>query len=262
MLRVETTEGVYGPTLQGEGMNIGQMVTFVRFYGCEFRCTWCDTPFSLGKDKGGFFEDLTPEQVFERIKAIGIRNVVLSGGNPLIQHRDSFEYLLRLLKSEYYWIQVETQGSIRPTEHEWNLVDYWSISPKLPSAGEMESSNWKAVDTFINRVYKQVVYAKSPIDGVKHHVQMQFKFVIDPTNQYDYGILKSRLQDYGETFMAPIILQPEGLQLESEFDYQKYAKRLADLYALVAKDWEFWKYYTVRVLPQYHKIIWQKERRV
>ena len=31
-------------SIQGEGLQIGQMQSFVRFQGCSLRCRWCDTP--------------------------------------------------------------------------------------------------------------------------------------------------------------------------------------------------------------------------
>lgn len=250
-MRLEKTEGVYGPTLQGEGLNIGQMVSFVRFYGCDFRCSWCDTPFSLGKDKGGEFENVTPGEIYDRLERIGVRNVVLSGGNPLVQSKAEFDKFIALLSNNHYWIQVETQGSVIPSKFVTEHVNFWSVSPKLPSAGRMEHQNWKAVDYFVQLASRGVL---SPL--------VQFKFVVDPVNNFaDYEYLKAKLSNYNP-FPTAVILQPEGLQLDNEFSYQKYAERLAQLHALVAQDWIFWRHYTVRVLPQFHKIIWQKERGV
>ena len=33
---------VFGPTIQGEGMVIGKKTMFVRTYGCDYGCVWCD----------------------------------------------------------------------------------------------------------------------------------------------------------------------------------------------------------------------------
>ena len=38
---------IFGPTVQGEGIDQGAVVTFVRFGGCDFKCSWCDTPTDL-----------------------------------------------------------------------------------------------------------------------------------------------------------------------------------------------------------------------
>ncbi len=34
---------IFGPTLQGEGNRVGEKVYFIRFSGCDFRCSWCDS---------------------------------------------------------------------------------------------------------------------------------------------------------------------------------------------------------------------------
>lgn len=31
----------FGPTIQGEGALAGLPTLFVRFGGCDFRCSWC-----------------------------------------------------------------------------------------------------------------------------------------------------------------------------------------------------------------------------
>lgn len=248
MLKIEKTEGIFGPTLQGEGMNIGQLVSFVRFYGCDFRCKWCDTDYALGKDKGGEFIEEDPEYVVLKLDQIGVKNVVLSGGNPLVQRRKDFDDLLEILKYNYYWIQVETQGSVLPSIIAERSVDYWSISPKLWSAGVRESNNWKAVPRFL----ELAIGFKRP---------MQFKFVISDSTDYDF--MKRKIGDLDTLFAkVPIILQPEGLHFNNDFDYVTYAQKLDWLHAVVCRDLEFWKRYTVRILPQLHKIIWQKTKGV
>jgi 7-carboxy-7-deazaguanine synthase len=34
---------VFGPTIQGEGALAGLPTLFVRFGGCDYRCSWCDS---------------------------------------------------------------------------------------------------------------------------------------------------------------------------------------------------------------------------
>jgi len=247
-MKLEATEGVFGPTIQGEGMNIGMPVSFVRFYGCDFRCSWCDTPFALGKDKGGTFIEITGEEIVDQLDAIDCPNVVLSGGNPLIQPRKEFELFVELLRDKGYYVQVETQGSVRPVGTVFYNVDCWSLSPKLPSAGKMESENWKAVNWFLENI-------------VDTSATIQLKFVV--SNDEDYNYIKQRLSTdiVVKRFLTPIILQPEGLQLET-FDFTNYRSSLNHLCDLVNSDTSFWAdYKTIRVLPQLHKVIWGVERK-
>lgn len=252
MLRIEKSEGVYGPTIQGEGVNTGINVSFIRLYGCDFRCNWCDTPFSLGPDMGGEYEELTAEEVFERVKAIKSTNVVISGGNPLIQGKQ-LDPLLQLLHANNYYMQIETQGSIKPTDVAMEVVDFWSLSPKLPSAGEMESENWKAVSYVMDSVGQH----PNP------NIDMQLKFVI--SDRQDYRYLKERLTELQviTNLWMPVILQPEGQQNTiGDFDYNLYSIWYKQIFHWTAEDYDYWKNIDIRVLPQMHKLIWQKERKI
>lgn len=244
-LRVEATEGIFGPTLQGEGINIGMPVSFVRFYGCDGTCSWCDTAFAVPilNNNTGKWEDLEPNEIVEQLDAIGCKNVVLSGGHPLI-YQKKLDPLLQILREKGYFIQIETQGSIYPTWDMVKFVSFWSVSPKLPSAGVSMYNNWKAVGYFM--------------DGIRED-QVQFKFVI--SNPDDYQALKMRLKLYPKIKHLPVILQPEGFQLSNEFDLKTYCLALDVLQAEVVNDryWDSFK--TLRVLPQLHKVIWGRERK-
>ena len=251
-LRIERTEGVYGPTIQGEGVNAGMPITFVRFYGCDFHCSWCDTPFAvpLLNNNTGVYDELTIDEIWNRINAIGCKNVVLSGGHPLIYGKKLIP-LAEKLKEEDCFIQVETQGSIVPPKLLMPFVDFWSISPKLPSAGDMMYKNWKAVPYFI----EYFAWHLNPIEAV------QLKFVI--SDQLDYRWLKATLDGYQPSIAnLPIALQPEGQELQENFNIHEYTRAIEKLVKYVGNDLDYWqKFRCIRVLPQLHKIIWQKERK-
>ena len=38
---------VFGPTVQGEGPYAGRVCHFLRLGGCDYRCSWCDTPYAV-----------------------------------------------------------------------------------------------------------------------------------------------------------------------------------------------------------------------
>jgi len=244
MIRLEKTEGVFGPTTQGEGINIGMPVTFVRIYGCDFRCKWCDTSYSLGPDMGGEYETLDELEIMSIIRKIGCKNIVISGGNPLI-FQAKLEPLLDKLYVDNYFVQVETQGSIKPTDDMLRTVTFWSLSPKLPSAGFQEWHNWKAVKYFLDTIEPRSI---------------QFKFVI--SNEEDYDALKIRLLRFPDMERRPVILQPEGMQLNDKgFDLSVYSDSLRQLCDRVNGDLNYWsRYQDVRVLPQLHKIAWGLQR--
>lgn len=109
-------------SLQGEGLNTGKPCTFIRFSGCNLSCPWCDTAFETRMA-------LSAESLLREVVALGCKNLILTGGEPLLQH--DLLTLLRLFKAEGYWIAIETNGTIEPTPEIRTHIDYIATSPKL-----------------------------------------------------------------------------------------------------------------------------------
>ncbi len=83
-------------SLDGEGPTAGELAYFVRFAGCNLRCSWCDTAYSW--DGTTQIQEKTAQQIYAEIKASGIRNVTLTGGEPLQQQ--DISQLLQLLAAD------------------------------------------------------------------------------------------------------------------------------------------------------------------
>ncbi|MDR6723943.1 7-cyano-7-deazaguanosine (preQ0) biosynthesis protein QueE [Paenibacillus amylolyticus] len=100
---------IFGPTVQGEGMVIGQKTMFVRTAGCDYRCSWCDSAFTwdgTGKDQ---IQKMTAEQVWEELRRVGgsrFSHVTISGGNPALLA--SLDGLVNLLREHDIRTAVET----------------------------------------------------------------------------------------------------------------------------------------------------------
>src|SRR5690625_266404 len=76
---------IFGPTIQGEGMVIGQKTMFVRTAGCDYSCSWCDSKFTWdGSEKHNIRKMNAEEILAELIKEGGdcFGHVTISGGNP------------------------------------------------------------------------------------------------------------------------------------------------------------------------------------
>ena len=52
-------------SIDGEGKRTGLMAIFVRFAGCNLRCTYCDTAYALKRSDA--LEVLTGEELLEKI---------------------------------------------------------------------------------------------------------------------------------------------------------------------------------------------------
>ena len=69
-------------SINGEGTRAGELAVFVRFTGCNLRCSYCDTMWANEPDCP--YEEMIPEQICEYVRSTGIKNVTLTGGEPLL----------------------------------------------------------------------------------------------------------------------------------------------------------------------------------
>lgn len=142
---------VFGPTLQGEGPHAGQPVGFIRLGGCNLHCTWCDTAYTWDASRYDLRAELTRtdvDTILEKVGAMGVDRVVISGGEPLLhQEQPGWAELLGGLDRAGIAIDVETNGTIVPAT---SPVDLFVVSPKLAHSGDPESLriNPAALDTF------------------------------------------------------------------------------------------------------------------
>ena len=96
-------------SIDGEGPTAGELATFIRFQGCNLRCSWCDTTYSF--DKSEITEVLSAEEIYDYIKSTGVSNVTLTGGEPLFQ-KNIDEVLSLLNDDKNLVVHIETNGAI------------------------------------------------------------------------------------------------------------------------------------------------------
>lgn len=221
-------------SVQGEGMLLGVPTTFVRFFACNLRCSWCDTKYSWSVREGGTWDVMSPASVAERVHELGARHVVLTGGEPTLQKE--LPELAGLLKEQGHHLTVETNTTIFPATSV-PLIDLWSLSPKLPSAGE-NYLRYPIIERFFTTLEPE---------------RQQWKFVIrDDEDEQKLRSLIERYPDFAQR-QLPIVLQPEGDAAIS--DYPAALERLIERVRV-----PFWDAYNVRVLPQMHVIVWGRRR--
>jgi organic radical activating enzyme len=132
-------------TVQGEGVSVGTPSVFIRLAECNLKCTWCDTRYTWDwttYDREAETVELEPHDVVARTLAMvqdsrGVRNAVLTGGEPLLQ-QDALALVARQLGQADFRIEVETNGTIVPTADLDAVVHQWNVSPKLASSGNAE----------------------------------------------------------------------------------------------------------------------------
>lgn len=234
---------------QGEGVNIGQPSTFIRTFGCNMRCSWCDTAYSINPLEWSRspFREGPPYVEFDAAELLSKTTqvaVVLTGGEPTIQP-DVVDFI-HLAAFQGKLVTIETNGTLLPAglhriAHEELFNILWSISPKLISAGE-GGRVWNdpyVVDTFLisNRC--------------------QLKFVIQSPFDLLAAVDFLRALKNLNTGTTPVVLQPEGSL--RELGAERYLGELRKLQDLVCSD-PFWKRIDVRILPQLHTLIHGRKR--
>lgn len=95
-------------SINGEGKKAGQLALFIRFQGCNLNCDYCDTKWANKQDVK--YISMSTEEIINRILISGIKNITITGGEPLIQ--PYIKELLEELSKLDIEIEIETNGSI------------------------------------------------------------------------------------------------------------------------------------------------------
>jgi len=209
-------------SIQGEGLDIGRPMVFVRLSGCNLRCTFCDTQYAWTESK-----EMTAAEIASEIYRTGCRNICITGGEPLLQ---DLTELLDLLRHRY--VTIETNGTIW-VDYD---VDLWSVSPKLSNSGQVQHARPDIVGQFARR---------------KRNVQL--KFVVD--NEKDIHEAMQFCERADVPSKVPIIFQPNNAVFEGAV-VTKYIMKLRELSEIVSKI----RRPNVRVLPQLHFLLWRRQR--
>lgn len=120
-------------SINGEGTKAGQTAVFVRFTGCNLNCSYCDTKWA--NEPNAEYKLMTDREILSRIKETGIKNVTLTGGEPLLRE-GIHELLKEIAKDGFLQAEIETNGSIdlKPFCDIENRP-YFTMDYKLPSSG-------------------------------------------------------------------------------------------------------------------------------
>ena len=159
-------------SIQGEGISAGAECAFIRLSRCNLACRWCDTAYTLRFEgderphRDGVHYDRKAEQVTlseeaaaARIAAFGRDRLVITGGEPLLQ-ATALARMLEILehlvspraggglpqsgkgprlrgdsqKGSLY-VEIETNGTVRPPAALDRFVGQYNVSPKLSHSG-------------------------------------------------------------------------------------------------------------------------------
>ena len=172
-------------SVQGEGVSLGMPSVFLRLSHCNLRCTWCDTKYTWdwkNYDVRKEVHALSLSQAADEIRALQPRNLIITGGEPLLQQA-AITNLLPSLGNEWR-AEVETAGTVSPTAALKAAIAQWNVSPKLANSGNRLEKRLRAeaLEVFSalpNAYFKFVIAAASDLSEVSDLV-LQFNI---PSNR-------------------------------------------------------------------------------
>lgn len=97
-------------SIEGEGKYSGYVSTFIRLFGCNLNCSWCD---SLYTKKSKDYIDMDISEILETVQRLHSPCVTLTGGEPLLYIYDVVPLLTSLASLKFiHDIHIETNGSV------------------------------------------------------------------------------------------------------------------------------------------------------
>ena len=208
-------------SINGEGPRAGELAVFVRFQGCNLACSYCDTGWANLPDCP--CEEMSPGEVADYVKGSGVRNVTLTGGEPLLQ-QDMPELLERLAGIPSLQVEVETNGAVDIGPFCGEHRPAFTLDYKLPGS-RME-------DHMILSNYRLL----KPQDTVK--------FV--SADIEDLEKARQVITEYDLTSRCHVYISPVFGQIEPEQIVEYMTEHRMN---------------GVRIQIQMHKVIWDPDRR-
>lgn len=140
-------------SLQGEGVYFGARQVFIRFFGCNLSCAFCDTQLKS-------FKDYSVQEVRDRILSFkDCHSICLTGGEPLVQ-AEFIKSLLDAIKDLKKKIYLETNGILfKELDRVVDQLDIISMDFKLPSSTE-SGDHWSAHEEFLKRSHAKDLFIK------------------------------------------------------------------------------------------------------
>ena len=210
-------------SINGEGTRVGELAVFIRFKGCNLHCGYCDTMWANASDVS--YAELSAEEIFEFVQSTGVRNVTLTGGEPLLQNQDELGRLLRLLLNDQkIRVEIETNGSVDLAPYCGMYRPVFTMDWKLPSSG---------CESEMNRENLELLAGQDTV-----------KFVVG--SEEDLRRAALLIGQYQLTGRCHVYLSPVYGKMEPERIVEFMKSHLMN---------------DVRLQLQVHKIIWDPDRR-
>lgn len=215
-------------SIQGEGTLIGSPMVFIRLWGCNMNCVWCDTRYSWAPE----FKDKTKRTIYtpEKLTEFLLENYPeitwfnFTGGEPTLWYDELLQTTI-MLQNHSKKICIQTNGK-EWKENLFKQLDKVCMDIKCPQSGEKSDLN------FINKLRSQD----------------EIKFVLETEKDIEYAkhvITKHESEAF-------IIIQPV---MHSELPLSSYYEDIR----ILVKNFLPLQTDRIRILPQLHQLLWRDQ---
>jgi len=213
-------------SIEGEGKRAGIPCTFIRLYGCNLHCSYCDTRYSCDGDE---YMEMSIQQIMKRVADLEVPSITITGGEPMIH--PGIDKLIESLLMSGYDVNVETNGTmpIKRFENDYVRMNcpytgklFYTMDWKCKSSGMEEQMNLDWVDLL--------------------HPEDVLKFVVGSQKDMDGALaVLEEMQSHPQVFFSPVFGKIEPREI---VEYLQ-SKQL----------------YDCKVQLQLHKFIWEPTQR-
>ena len=183
---------------QGEGPFTGSRQLFVRFYGCNLACAYCDTTLES-------YKSFSREALLGKVLDFedDYNEFAITGGEPLLYADFLAEFLPLFTKHRKHKVYLETNGVLpgglrKIIDH----IDIIAMDLKLPSSSKNEMEVWSAHKEFIRYasdkelITKAVITDSTTIDDIKEMATVvgcgkgEFAVILQPVSPINSEIMQ------------------------------------------------------------------------
>ncbi len=225
-------------SINGEGRRAGQLALFIRFAGCNLNCEYCDTKWA--NEAEASYEEYTAEELCQMIKDSKVKNITLTGGEPLIQ--PNMELLLHKLREDNELrVEIETNGSV-------------NIQVFLPKVRLCKTQIESSAEVLEDNVSFTLDY-KTSVSGMEDRMYMDNYINLRPQDTVKFVVGSVQDLEKAKQIIEKYHLVEKGCGIYLSPCFGKIEP--ADMVDFLVKH----RLNDVNVQLQLHKFIWNPEQR-
>ena len=180
-------------SIQGEGLYLGEKQIFVRFFGCNLSCSFCDT-------KPDRFMEYEPHELIKELKLYKSKyhSISFTGGEPLLA-KDFRKEVFKATAKDGHRHYLETNGTLHfELEELIDYIDIVAMDVKLPSSSGM-GNLWHQHRKFLKVASKKEVFLKAIISASTDEDDLREVFsIIKEVHPETVLVLQPNSYDSGE----------------------------------------------------------------